>query len=201
MKAIETRYKGYRFRSRLEARWAVFFDAMKVGWEYEKEGFNLGEEGCYLPDFWISPIFYRESPYPEGNPPFPGWWVEIKPTLLTDAEERRCRALALRTRHVVFALAGNIGAETFTSYKWHPRAIQHGGMRKRMDPKEDYIFSSFYLDTFLFYLCSNAAQCADVWPGKKELDFAFDTARSARFEHGEEPRPVFNRTPPRRPGR
>lgn len=25
IKAIETEYKGYRFRSRLEARWAVFF--------------------------------------------------------------------------------------------------------------------------------------------------------------------------------
>jgi hypothetical protein len=28
IKAIETSYKGYRFRSRLEARWAVFFDAL-----------------------------------------------------------------------------------------------------------------------------------------------------------------------------
>lgn len=27
MKAIETEYNGYKFRSRLEARWAVFFDA------------------------------------------------------------------------------------------------------------------------------------------------------------------------------
>ncbi|MCB6994492.1 hypothetical protein LI177_13475 [bacterium 210820-DFI.6.37] len=27
LKAIQTEYKGYRFRSRLEARWAVFFDA------------------------------------------------------------------------------------------------------------------------------------------------------------------------------
>jgi hypothetical protein len=26
IKAIETRYKGYRFRSRLEARWAVRFE-------------------------------------------------------------------------------------------------------------------------------------------------------------------------------
>jgi hypothetical protein len=43
IKAIETRYKGYRFRSRLEARWAVFFDALGVEWEYEKEGFDLGE--------------------------------------------------------------------------------------------------------------------------------------------------------------
>jgi hypothetical protein len=30
IKAIETRYKGYRFRSRLEARWSVFFDAMEL---------------------------------------------------------------------------------------------------------------------------------------------------------------------------
>ena len=32
-KAIETKYKGFRFRSRLEARWAVFFDALGIEWE------------------------------------------------------------------------------------------------------------------------------------------------------------------------
>ena len=53
IKAIETKYKGYRFRSRLEARWAVFFDALGLDWVYEPEGFNLGEAGFYLPDFWI----------------------------------------------------------------------------------------------------------------------------------------------------
>ena len=53
IKAIETRYKGYRFRSRLEARWAVFFDALGVKWEYEKEGYDLGATGWYLPDFWL----------------------------------------------------------------------------------------------------------------------------------------------------
>jgi hypothetical protein len=31
VKAIETQYNGYRFRSRLEARWAVFFDARAWG--------------------------------------------------------------------------------------------------------------------------------------------------------------------------
>jgi hypothetical protein len=41
VKAIETRYAGCRFRSRLEARWAVFFDALGVKWEYEREGFDL----------------------------------------------------------------------------------------------------------------------------------------------------------------
>jgi hypothetical protein len=53
IKAIETQYKGHRFRSRLEARWALFFDAMGLHWEYELEGFDLGDSGYYLPDFFI----------------------------------------------------------------------------------------------------------------------------------------------------
>lgn len=53
IKPIETVYNGYRFRSRLEARWAVFFDALGVRYEYEPEGYDLGEAGWYLPDFWL----------------------------------------------------------------------------------------------------------------------------------------------------
>jgi hypothetical protein len=59
MKPIETNYKGYRFRSRLEARWAVFFDALGVPWEYEPEGFETSA-GWYLPDFKITPRFQHE---------------------------------------------------------------------------------------------------------------------------------------------
>lgn len=52
MRAIETEYNGYKFRSRLEARWAVFFDALGIEYEYEKEGYDL--DGIrYLPDFWL----------------------------------------------------------------------------------------------------------------------------------------------------
>lgn len=64
LKVIETRYKGYRFRSRLEARWAVFFDALGVRYEYELEGFDLGKAGWYLPDFYL----------PDADK-----WIEIKP--------------------------------------------------------------------------------------------------------------------------
>lgn len=53
LKAIQTEYKGYLFRSRLEARWAVFFDACGVDWEYEPEGYDLGDGICYLPDFLL----------------------------------------------------------------------------------------------------------------------------------------------------
>lgn len=52
IKPIETTYKGYKFRSRLEARWAVFFDSLGVKWEYEKEGYEVKGE-WYLPDFWL----------------------------------------------------------------------------------------------------------------------------------------------------
>ncbi len=43
IKPIETLYRGYRFRSRLEARWAVFFDTARIPWRYEEEGFDLSK--------------------------------------------------------------------------------------------------------------------------------------------------------------
>ena len=53
VKAIETEYNGYLFRSRLEARWAVLFDALGVEYEYEKIGLELIDGTKYLPDFFI----------------------------------------------------------------------------------------------------------------------------------------------------
>jgi hypothetical protein len=52
-KPIETIYNGYRFRSRLEARWAVFFDKLKIKYEYENEGYELPSGKRYLPDFYL----------------------------------------------------------------------------------------------------------------------------------------------------
>ena len=58
IKPIETFYNGYRFRSRLEARWAVFFDALNVKYEYEPEGYLMSNEECYLPDFYLPDMNY-----------------------------------------------------------------------------------------------------------------------------------------------
>lgn len=52
IKAIPTEFDGYKFRSRTEARWAVFFKEMGVKYIYEYEGFEL-ESGRYLPDFYF----------------------------------------------------------------------------------------------------------------------------------------------------
>jgi hypothetical protein len=50
--ALPATYGGVLFRSRTEARWAVFLDALGVRWEYEREGYAL-PCGNYLPDFWL----------------------------------------------------------------------------------------------------------------------------------------------------
>lgn len=73
LKAIETLYKGYRFRSRLEARWAVFFDAVGADWKYEVEGYQL-PSGWYLPDFIVYGKFFVEikpGPPPRREPSDP----------------------------------------------------------------------------------------------------------------------------------
>ncbi|MCT2278002.1 hypothetical protein M3G91_10230 [Micromonospora chalcea] len=66
--AIETTYGGCRFRSRLEARWAVFFTRLGLEWEYEPQGFVVGREfgrpRNYLPDFYLPAL---------------GLYVEVKP--------------------------------------------------------------------------------------------------------------------------
>lgn len=56
IKAIETEYKGYKFRSRLEARWAVFFDELNIAYQYEPEGFDKGNGVKWLPDFYLTDL-------------------------------------------------------------------------------------------------------------------------------------------------
>jgi hypothetical protein len=80
---IPTRYAGYHFRSRLEARWAVFFDTLRISWEYEPEGFQTSL-GWYLPDFHIR--------VPDDSYPY---WFEVKPEGAPD--DARHRALCVET--------------------------------------------------------------------------------------------------------
>lgn len=52
VKEIDTNYKGYNFRSRLEVRYAVFLDSFNEKWYYEVEGCEL-KSGWHLLDFWL----------------------------------------------------------------------------------------------------------------------------------------------------
>lgn len=101
MKAIETKYKGYRFRSRLEARWAVFFDALGVVWEYEPEGFELGGGVRYLPDFRIQYVV-------DGHPC--AEWVEVKADAPTTEEIAKLSVLCRQQKMCGTVLYGTPGA-------------------------------------------------------------------------------------------
>jgi hypothetical protein len=67
--AIETMYRAFNFRSRLEATWAVFFDACGWNWAYEPVDLN-----GYIPDFAIGhrptlveiKPFFHEADWPEA---------------------------------------------------------------------------------------------------------------------------------------
>ena len=53
VKKLRTEYNGYRFRSRLEVRWAVFFDACGIRWEYEPEVIFHSDCTRYIPSFYL----------------------------------------------------------------------------------------------------------------------------------------------------
>lgn len=127
IKLIETYYRGYHFRSRLEARWAVLLDRLKVRWQYEPQGFDLNGT-WYLPDFWIR--LADERPYPEGLPPERGFWLEITPTPPNDIAMQKCAALSYGTGHCVYLAAGTIGPDKPLIWKWHPKnGLRAGGRR------------------------------------------------------------------------
>lgn len=69
IKTIPTTYNGTTFRSRLEARWAVFFDQIGLKWIFEMEGYELSNGQKYLPDFYFPELLCFGEVKPEGNIP------------------------------------------------------------------------------------------------------------------------------------
>ena len=90
---VPTSYAGHRFRSRLEARWAVFFDTLGVAWQYEPEAFVLPSGQRYLPDFRL----------PEQQA-----WVEVKPSDTDDMSKTEEFAECVPTSDRVFGFLGPI---------------------------------------------------------------------------------------------
>lgn len=113
-KSLPTEWNGIPFRSRLEARWAVFFDSLDkpVRYEYEVDVFDT-PFGPYLPDFYLPELNY--------------FWI-VKPGPITELEDKKCLWLALHG-HGVFKAQGSIPKtfypwrqldRTFTADGWFP---------------------------------------------------------------------------------
>lgn len=188
MKAIQTRYKGYHFRSRLEARWAVFFDALGLEWEYEPEGFELSGGIRYLPDFRVTGT--------DTNGDKMLYWFEVKP------ENHECTAKeAKKISAFIGAGGGACGyaggffvvdglpkvtksyaslhddGPSWSHILWsHRRRPWHGTFED--EPAGEIIAS---ISGIKYHDGKHGDWLADYWA-------ACNAARSARFEHGETPR-------------
>lgn len=190
IKAIETRYKGYRFRSRLEARWAIFFDAISMKWRYESEGYRTDNK-WYLPDFVLLDREVRNADdfsYVSDN-----LFIEVKPKHPTTADWEKGYSLAKNSGQPVYMTCGDPWFDV-------PIFCLAGGA-----PLD------FRRDDHLLLALSSWAECADCqdigliprWYMQQgrpcpdcsgtlsthtvKLQRAYVAARSARFEHGETP--------------
>lgn len=171
IRAIETRYRGYNFRSRLEARWAVFFDELGIKWEYEVEGFDLGADGWYLPDFWL--------------PDF-GFYVEIKP--MTMQREKRHKYEKFCKLHRIVLIEGTPWEyQTYDFGDGYVSECADSGMWGRCPTCRSARFGFRCAGEFNGSSCDcrpssesfNCDPLTDVY-----MQSAIEAAKSARFEHG-----------------
>jgi hypothetical protein len=119
-----TTYKGIQMRSRLEARWAAFFD--NIGWQWEYEPFQ-GRN--YIPDFVIV-----------GDDPFV---VEVKPDTklaeLTQYAPRIKAALSGQWRHD-FLIVGStpFPTATTTTVCWDSTCHRPAGILAEWNDEYDF---------------------------------------------------------------
>jgi hypothetical protein len=190
-RVIPTTYKGYRFRSRLEARWAVFFDTLGVQWEYEKEGYDLGPAGPYLPDFWLPDL---------------QCFVEVKGATPTIGEASLCRALHAATGWPVVLVHGEVGVGPWLCFAFDVGHSSGGPSQWQVywfkcdcgQPKLSWgdgchhIVNAENFDSLSSWCGWNEAYKADtcgpefpVWMAISSTSKAVEKARGARFEYGE----------------
>jgi hypothetical protein len=171
-----------RARSRLEARWAIFFDVLGVRWEYEKDGYVLNS-GRYLPDFWMPDL---------------ECFIEIKGSRPTTNECDLAAQLSAETDNPVYIFAGGIFAPDYT--------------RRPPAPSSFAFLSGLADDPYLWCRCASCGKfgiqfdgrsfrmpchrkdgpCFNKLDGDRGITFddarivkSFTMAAQARFEFGE----------------
>ena len=178
MKAIETKYNGYRFRSRLEARWAVFFDELGIEYQYEPEGYNLGSIGWYLPDFYLPSL----EIYCEAKGPEPTHEEMVKCIKIQEGMNQKC---------VILRDIPNLYGKTkfsnlilkFTEEKWHDYKAETCLFNICEECGHLGLFSLDY-SWREYSFCPICGKASEYNGG---IEDAYDKARQARFEHGEHP--------------
>lgn len=164
LKAIETRHNGYMFRSRLEARFAVYFDTLGIEYFYEHEGYDLGKYGWYLPDFYL---------------PHVEMWAEVKPVQFSKAEINKLKALVMLTKKPALMLIGTPARKPYCAYCFDGAC----------NPPELYV-CDFVLSNYHGYYRNEKRFYGMPYDGEinhtnfDDINSAVLAARSARFQRG-----------------
>lgn len=191
IKPIETYYKGYRFRSRSEARWAVFFDTLGIKYIYEPEGYVFEDGTHYLPDFYL----------PNSNSFF-----EVKGITLTAEEKNKINNLIRRSKKNFVIGYSDMSFQATSLYEDETYILDF--------KEESWLVQCYACKEYQFIGSSGSWQCRGCkyydgdstssleclgnWPDADNyfkpsgavLD-AFIAARQARFEYGEHPNNLF----------
>lgn len=146
IRAIETRYAGHKFRSRLEARWAVFFDALKLPWQYEPQGYAVtdpwdAESRAYLPDFYLPTLdVWVEVKGDPAGVDWPLWGTAVDAMAASGLPDSRHAYSGLERPGSALIVLGNIPPEvvgrievadtqTHAILAWrHPMLVNHKGV-------------------------------------------------------------------------
>lgn len=170
IRVIETVYEGFKFRSRAEARWAVFLRALNVPFQYEAEGFDC-DGTWYLPDFWV-----------------PTWqaFIEIKnnPTNMRDGFDL-CDRLARLSNKTVLLINGI--PPDYTMIAWDTDG-EYAPARFSQCRKCRAIYVEEYGgdNAYALQRCDLSCTNSDKWPAPgAHLIAALRAAQQARFEYGE----------------
>ena len=186
LQAIETVYNGYKFRSRAEARWAVFFDAAGIEYQYEPEGFKLSDGTLYLPDFYL----------PESDT-----WFEVK-GVLNEIDKHKVEQLIKDSGKP--AVIGYADMTFEASDNWSDES----GKRYELTEKNSSWLCRCKKCEKLWFMGGNgvwSCACCGTYDGDGHFEVAlvgdsipsedvnrvaqaYYKARQARFEHGTQPR-------------
>ncbi len=183
LKPIDTIFEGIRYRSRLEAKWKVAFNALGVEAKYEQQGFEIDGKP-YLPDFYL----------PERC-----MWAEVKPDLET-SDLSKPIGLARLTQEPV-AILGDIPYEN--SKGPHHLLIRHDRAGNLTATWFAWLVTSPDIGGVIeephgFSMLFHGTEMPDMWRMRlsrvevqTEVAAAYREARAPRFEHGEKPRNIW----------
>lgn len=108
--AIKTTYRSIEYKSRLEARTAIFFYCLGLNFEYEPKYFEIEKDFWYVPDFYLEDLRL---------------WIEIKGPDIYEEARKKAQGLCQMTNQVVEIWCGSLGVNTI--YRFYPGGSMNSG--------------------------------------------------------------------------